>query len=63
MSDIPGKPAGAAAVADDPHRVMVVDDHPMWRDALVRDLEQHSLIRLDDKWAVAESHAIYSSCS
>jgi DNA-binding NarL/FixJ family response regulator len=30
----PAEPAGAAAV-----RVMVVDDHPMWRDAVARDLE------------------------
>ena len=27
----------------------------------VCDLEQHSLVRLDDERAVAESHAIYSS--
>ncbi|MEU8348543.1 response regulator, partial [Streptomyces sp. NPDC048845] len=29
-----GEPAAAAPV-----RVMVVDDHPMWRDAVARDLD------------------------
>ncbi|WP_078965539.1 response regulator [Streptomyces aureocirculatus] len=31
---------GSAAGADSPVRVMVVDDHPMWRDAVARDLTE-----------------------
>ena len=33
-------PAASAAPPEQPRlRVMVVDDHPMWRDAVARDLE------------------------
>ena len=30
-------------MADEPVRVMVVDDHPMWRDAVERDLQAAGL--------------------
>jgi DNA-binding NarL/FixJ family response regulator len=33
-----------AAGSDGPIRVMVVDDHPMWRDAVARDLEAAGLV-------------------
>jgi DNA-binding NarL/FixJ family response regulator len=33
-----GAPGGGSGAADRPVRVMVVDDHPMWRDAVDRDL-------------------------
>ncbi|UEM04226.1 chemotaxis response regulator protein-glutamate methylesterase [Skermanella rosea] len=46
MSDIPGKPAGAAAVADDPHRVMVVDDSAVIRGLLSRALEGDPELRV-----------------
>jgi DNA-binding NarL/FixJ family response regulator len=33
-------PSGAAGTAEPPIRVMVVDDHPMWREAVARDLTE-----------------------
>ncbi|NJP68457.1 response regulator [Streptomyces spiramenti] len=38
MSGTDATPAGSAARAGTALRVMVVDDHPMWRDAVARDL-------------------------
>lgn len=35
-----GTDVGAADDADRATRVMVVDDHPMWRDAVARDLAE-----------------------
>lgn len=29
---------------DEPIRVLIVDDHPIWRDAVARDLEAHGLV-------------------
>lgn len=36
----PGAGAGGGAGNGGPIRVMVVDDHPMWRDAVARDLAE-----------------------
>lgn len=37
----PDEPAGDAAAGPAATKVMVVDDHPMWRDAVARDLAAH----------------------
>ncbi|WP_045876004.1 response regulator transcription factor [Pseudofrankia sp. DC12] len=53
--DRPPRPAARGHAAGQPPRVVVVDDHPLWRDALARDLDQAGLPVVGTAGSVAQA--------